>query len=464
MAVICLVIELTAMAASASHAQSHASTGMGRAASPTTVARGGGRELGNESEHVVGGASTTVAGQSAAKTLSLLGSPASESASSKVLRRASSTPVPVSTKTVPVSTGTTPVATTTVPASTTTVPPASAGTNPKIGLSLGDTLMTETPSAIAAELSQIRSLGVTWIRLDLDWSNIQPTSASSYSWGPFDGIVAAAEADGISLFPIIDYTPSWARPAGCVTEFCAPADPSAFGTFAGAAAARYAPMGVHDWEIWNEPNNTQFWQPQPNVAAYVTLLQAATSAIRSADPQAFVVSGGLAPEATSNGNIAQLSYLATFCADGGPSYVDAIGYHAYSYPVLPSDFQIWNAWSQIDGTTPSFRSILNGCGAASKKIWITEYGAPTNGPGAEATPSNYNFAENPDHVSESLQALMATQSVQLVRADPNIGALFWYSYEDLSTDTSTHENFFGLLNSDGTPKPAWSALQAAIAS
>jgi hypothetical protein len=220
---------------------------------------------------------------------------------------------------------------------------------------------------------------------------------------------------------------------------------------------------VHTWEIWNEPNSSKYWQPEPNVGSYVSLLQAASSAIRLADPQAFVVSGGLAPEATSNGNIAQLSYLTTFCADGGPIYVDAIGYHAYSYPVLPSDLQNWNAWSQIDSTTPSVRSILNGCGAASKKIWITEYGAPTDGPGAEATPSNYNFSANPDHVSESLQAVMATQSIDLARADPNIGALFWYTYEDRSTDTSTIENFFGLLRSDGTPKPAWSALQSAIA-
>lgn len=461
MAGLSLLIALSAMAASAAHAQSSAGTGTGAPNSSAAGTRGG-WPLGNALEHVVGQVGTTLPGQKSSASSSSSGSPTGLLTGNKSRHRASTTSAPASTNAVPASTAAAPVSTT-APVATTTVSPASAGTNPKIGLSLGDTLMTETPSQIVAELAQIRTLGVSWIRLDLDWSNIQPTSASSYSWSGFDAIVAAAGAEGISLLPIIDYTPAWARPTGCVTEFCAPADPSAFATFAGAAAARYSPQGVHDWEIWNEPNNTQFWQPEPDVAAYVTLLQEAAGAIRGADPRAFVVSGGLAPEATANGNIAQLSYLATFCADGGPTYVDAIGYHAYSYPVLPGYLQSWNAWSQIDGTTPSFRSILNGCGAAAKKIWITEYGAPTNGPGAEATPSNYDFPANPDHVSESLQALMATQSVQLARADPSIGALFWHTYQDRSTDPSTVENFFGLLRSDGTPKPAWSALQSAIA-
>ena len=343
-------------------------------------------------------------------------------------------------------------------------PPTSTSNDPAIGISLADTLETETPAEIATELARIRSIGVTWIRVDLEWSGVQPTSASSYSWSHFDAIVAAANAKGLSVLPIIDYTPSWARPAGCTTEFCAPADPSAFGAFAGAAAARYAPKGVHHWEIWNEPNNTYFWQPEPSATAYATLVRAASSAIRLADPHAFIVSGGLAPESTSNGDISQLSFLTAFCAAGGPSYVDAIGYHAYSYPVTPTDVQSWNAWSQMDSTSPSVRSILDGCGAAAKKIWITEYGAPTNGPGVEATPSNYQFGEHPDHVSESLQALMATQSVQLVRNDPSIGALFWYTYEDSAVDPTTVESSFGLVTSNGTPKPAWSALRTAIAS
>src|SRR5260370_22652228 len=57
--------------------------------------------------------------------------------------------------------------------------------------------------------------------------------------------------------------------------------------------------------------------------------------------------------------------------------------------------------------------------------WITEYGTPTNSPGAEATPSNYNFALHPDHVNEALQAQMANDSVRMARSSSYIGALYW---------------------------------------
>ena len=52
------------------------------------------------------------------------------------------------------------------------------------------------------------------------------------------------------------------------------------------------------------------------------------------------------------------------------------------------------------------------------KIWITEYGAPTDGPGAESTMSNYLLGQPSDHVDEALQAEMATEAVQLHAFQP----------------------------------------------
>lgn len=69
----------------------------------------------------------------------------------------------------------------------------------------------------------------------------------------------------------------------------------------------------------------------------------------------------------------------------------------------------------------------------------------------------------PDHVDENLQAQMATQSVQAAAATAYVGALFWYSDQDLGTSTTTSENFFGLRRFDGSRKPAWNAFQAAVA-
>lgn len=100
---------------------------------------------------------------------------------------------------------------------------------------------------------------------------------------------------------------------------------------------------------------------------------------------------------------------------------------------------------------------------AASKVWITEYGAPTNGPGTEATPGNYQIGSSPDHVNELLQAQMATEAVATIRNYSWAGPLFWYGYRDIGTDASNTENFYGLLRNDGSHKPAYAALQTAIA-
>ena len=117
----------------------------------------------------------------------------------------------------------------------------------------------------------------------------------------------------------------------------------------------------------------------------------------------------------------------------------------------------------MQNTSTSFQSILTSFGYRTMKIWATEYGAPTNGPGASSDLSDYNLDADPDHVTETLQAQMATDSVRLAKTSSMLGALFWYTQTDTGTDTSDRENFFGLRRFDGSAKPAYGALQKAIA-
>ena len=128
---------------------------------------------------------------------------------------------------------------------------------------------------------------------------------------------------------------------------------ASFGQFAAAVAQRYAPQGVQDFEIWNEPNNTVFWQPAPNPAAYVQILQAADTDIKAVDPGAFVITAGLAPETTQNGNINEVTFLQDMYADGAKGYFDAVGDHPYSYPALPDTYEAWSGLV-ADGRQPVF--------------------------------------------------------------------------------------------------------------
>jgi hypothetical protein len=88
----------------------------------------------------------------------------------------------------------------------------------------------------------------------------------------------AAGSRGLTLLPVLAYTPVWACPAGCSSDKRAPADTQLFADFAAAATHRYASGGVVAWETWNEPNTAGFWEPDVDPAAYADLLKKASTA------------------------------------------------------------------------------------------------------------------------------------------------------------------------------------------
>lgn len=351
------------------------------------------------------------------------------------------------------------------PVATTSAPVASTSASKldyRFGFSLATTQLSLSDDELAAELDDLASMKVGWIRMDFDWSVIQPRSASEFRWSDYDRVVAAARARGIDVLGIIDFTPRWARADDCAYFKCPPKDNAAFAAFAAAVAKRYAPLGLHHWEIWNEPNMSGTWYPKADARAYVALLRETYPALKAADPLAVVITGGLGPIENENGNISALPFLQAIYAEGGKPYFDAVAFHPYSFPVPPSAKRTWSAWSQMSETKVSFRSVMVGAGDASKKIWITEYGAPTGGPGPVAGVDDYNFVFGSPHVTEALQALMVREAAERVKTYDWAGPLFIYSYKDIGTSSNTMENFFGLIRYDGTRKPAYQAYRDAI--
>jgi hypothetical protein len=322
-----------------------------------------------------------------------------------------------------------------------------------VGIAAGGGLSKISTSTLNAELDHMVALGITWVRFDIEWGDVQysSSSTSASTWGAYDTLVNALVAHHLKGLGVIDFTPAWARAPGCTGGVeCPPADPETFATFAAEVAARYAPDGMHYWEIWNEPNSFNFWATSVNCGAYTAVLKATYPAIKAADPNAVVITGGLAPESTNNVSMSPTDFLSCIYNDGGEGYFDAVGDHPYVFPEFPSSDSS-GAWAQMSETTPSLRSIMVANGDANKKIWLTEFGAPTNGP----DPNWY--------VSESTQAAQVTDAIDLYESYPWAGPIFWYTFQDSGTDASTNENFFGLVRADGSEKPAYSTMQSIIA-
>ncbi len=323
----------------------------------------------------------------------------------------------------------------------------------RFGISAGGGLQYLSSTDLARELDTMKQLGAKWVRFDFVWSDIQSGGRNSYNWSRYDAVVAAANARGLRVLGILGYTPTWARPSTCTgSDKCAPANPDDFGVFARAAAQRYTSQGVNHWEIWNEPNIVNFWQPQPNVLTYAALLKSGYTNIKSVNVNATILTGGTSPAATGGGNISPTDFATGIYANGGKNYFDALAHHPYCYAGTfdcPTTYAAWSAWSQMSQTPISLRSIMTSNGDASKQIWATEFGAPTSGDGA---------------VSESQQAQMVTKAYQIFNSYTWSGPLFWYSARDAGTNVADREHWFGLQRYDRTQKPAYNAYIQAVKS
>lgn len=300
---------------------------------------------------------------------------------------------------------------------------------------------------LGARISAYKRLGVGWARFDFDWSIIQPTDSKTFNVAGFDRAVRALSKAHIQVLGIMDYAPPWAS-GGQPTKFYPPRDPAAFANYAARLAAHFAPMGVHSWEIWNEPNLAQFWRPAPDPIRYCALLKAAFRAIHKVDGHATVLIGGLAQPSPGPFTIEAVEFLQKLYAAGAKGFFDAVADHPYISPQLPADPGP-NGWQRMFATSPSLRSVMAEHGD-SKTIWITEFGAPTSGRDATV-------------VSEPRQAEMISQALTLARSYSWAGPLFVYDLRDFRVygKTTDPQSYYGLLRYDGSAKPSFAAYESA---
>ncbi|WP_170151904.1 cellulase family glycosylhydrolase [Subtercola boreus] len=304
-----------------------------------------------------------------------------------------------------------------------------------VGYSLGSNILWGTTAEVDQTLDAIANIGGTIVRIDIMWYWVQPTSSTTFDWSRVDYMVAGALARGLSILGIILSSPPWASLGGVKTVSTdRPRTAALYGTFAGAVAKRYKGK-IGAYEIWNEPNGREAFTPNPDPAFYAQMVKAAYPAIKKADPAAKVVAGALGPAPTADGLIDPVTFMNGMYAAGAQGFFDAFSFHPYDFDYTLSPSCLWD-------TTPMRRmiemhAIMKAKGDGSKKIWLTEYGVPTN-------------LYSQQHVSDMIaDTLMTWNEVSYA------GPVYIYTVRDGTTDTDS----FGAVTNDFQAKTSAYTVQ-----
>ncbi|MEH3139289.1 MAG: cellulase family glycosylhydrolase [Mycobacterium kyogaense] len=326
-----------------------------------------------------------------------------------------------------------------------------ADDDPASGIGMTLHLRGADAATVKQEFDLMAAMGVTWVRIDMDWSAIQPTKRRM-DWSQTDLLVNEAVAHQMNVLVMLGFTPAWARSSGTQSlaepTHARPSDLADFAKFAQLAAQRYAPLGVSSWEVWNEPNTEKFWPTMPDADEYGRLFRAAATAIRGVDPRSTLLIGGLSPQYDGQvGEVPPATYLEQLYANGTAQLADAIAVHPYSYPYLSMD----PAQPQEGGfyDLPAFQAVMASHGDGDKQVWITEFGAPTG--------------TSVNAVSEQQQTAIMLGARDQVALWDWAGPLIYYELVDGGTNPADGEQNFGVLRADLTLKAVARALMDAAA-
>lgn len=317
----------------------------------------------------------------------------------------------------------------------------------------------ETPR----ELAQVNEMGFGWVKQEFAWRDIEGIEKGGYDWWRADQIVQAVETAGLHLVARIDRQPFWSqRPGSPLTENQPPDRLQDFGDFCGAIAARYHGR-IAAYQVWNEPNLSREWGGQPpDPAGYTALLKVCYEAIKAADPEAIVISAGLAPTGThSAGAVPDTLFLQGMYDAGASPYFDALGLHAPGYKAPPETSPAeaearqeygggrWFAFRHVE----DMRAIMVANGDGSKQVAILELGWTLD----QVNPDYAWFA-----VDEQTQAEYLVRAYQYAAAHwrPWIGLMTTIYLADFTWEAETHEQWWwSIVLPDGTPRPAFYALR-----
>jgi hypothetical protein len=315
------------------------------------------------------------------------------------------------------------------------------------------------------DLEMTREMGFGWVKHNFPWRDVEGHAKGEYDWYRTDRIVEQVDEAGLKLLVRLDHQPLWsvrALPDELIRANQPPVDYQDFGDFCYTLAERYKGR-IHAYQVWNEPNLSREWGDQPpNPAEYTELLKLCYEGIKAADPQAIVVSAGLAPTGTLPPDaMPDTDFLQGMYDAGAAAYFDVLGLNAPGYKAPPETSPEeglneewgggrWFVFRHVE----DMRDIMVVNGDENKQVVLLEMGWMVR---QEFHPS-YTW----HGVTEQEQAEYLAGAYQWAQAHwrPWIGLMTTIYMADADWQPAQHEQYWwSIILPDGTPRPAYEALR-----
>jgi hypothetical protein len=222
------------------------------------------------------------------------------------------------------------------------------------------------------------------------------------------------------------------------------------------------------WEVWNEEDNAAGAGVDP--VRYAPLLKEAATAIKQGNPNAKVLSGGLASAWTATAHTYFQNVYVQLNGLGGARPFDVFADHPYTDGEGPNlhgkePWRYLHAPDELAGSGPTivqkFITTMNTNQDNGKKLWITEIGWNSNAGATVACQGHIavNTSQQATYLGFGFDILF---SEVLVNSVPGVEKIFWCQYRDTGDKIKCNnveqpiDWWYGLYNGASPPerKPA----------
>jgi len=293
-------------------------------------------------------------------------------------------------------------------------------------------------------------IGAGWERIIFDWAQHQPNGPDDWNTLNVDARSLEAARDcNREVVGIVKHTPGWATdglpnagvPRGLYLSIDDP--DNLWANFMRRAAAYYAPLGVHRWIIWNEPDitrETYGFEFEGTVEDYAQLVKVAYLAAKAGDPDAIIHLAGTTywHDVNAGRRLYLDRLLEVLTADpdaaANGNYFDAITLHIY--------YRTDTVWQIVH----EMRAVLDSYGLGDKHIWIGELNASPNlDPLWPVERPNWKIT-----LDQQAAFLVQATALGLAAGADHIGVYKFYDW-----NLTPGAESFGLIRVDETRRPAF---------